>query len=94
MFKKISKALEELAKNEELMAEIQAAAMDDISGVEGVGGGQIEQDDKERLRTIGEDGDEEKQQETKQDNRKGAGVEQQEYDDYENDQYDDGEGGN
>ncbi len=36
MFKKISKALEELAKNEELMAEIQAAAMDDIEG--GMGG--------------------------------------------------------
>jgi len=56
MFKKIIKALDEMAKNEDLMAEIQAAAMDDLTGADGLPEGE----DRERLGTIGEDGDEEK----------------------------------
>jgi hypothetical protein len=44
MLKKIAKALDEMAKNEELMEGILAAAvgMDEMEG-EGVGGGEIEQ---------------------------------------------------
>ena len=81
-----------MAKNEDLMAEIQAAAMEDYNEMEGqmegLGGGEIEEnDDKERLRTIGEDGDEEKQHETKQDHRKAEQQPQQlmEDEDYEQD---------
>lgn len=76
MIKKVAKALDEMAKNEELMEGILAAAVgaDELEG--GVGGGEIEQpgDDEEeferaqnnneggeRLGTIGEDGDEDKQ---------------------------------
>jgi hypothetical protein len=75
MIKKVAKALDEMAKNEELMEGIMAAAVgaDELEG--GVGGGEIEQpgDDEEeferaqnnneggeRLGTIGEDGDEDK----------------------------------
>jgi hypothetical protein len=82
MVKKIARALDEMAKNEELMEGILAAAMGDMDYAEGddgrrdgrVGGGQIEQPDdeydedggrrgenNERLGTIGEDGDEDKQ---------------------------------
>ena len=76
MIKKVAKALDEMAKNEELMEGILAAAVgaDELEG--GVGGGEIEQpgydeeeferaqnnnDGGERLGTIGEDGDEDKQ---------------------------------
>jgi hypothetical protein len=73
MIKKVAKALDEMAKNEELMEGILAAAVGE--GDEGgVGGGEIEQPDGdeeaeferaqneggERLGTIGEDGDEDK----------------------------------
>ena len=59
MLKKVAKALDEMAKNEELMEGILAAAVGDE---EAVGGGEIEQpDDKEHLGTIGEDGDEDRQ---------------------------------
>jgi hypothetical protein len=78
MLKKVAKALDEMAKNEELMEGILSAAMGmDGEDEEGgrVGGGEIEQpdhqqmdggDDEEgggnqRLGTIGEDGDEDKQ---------------------------------
>ncbi len=47
MVKKIAKTLDEMAKNEELMSGIMAAA-EDVEGDEG----------EERLGTIGEDGDE------------------------------------
>lgn len=66
MLKKVAKALDEMAKNEELMEGILAAAMgaDMDDGEEGgrVGGGEIELPDEknERLGTIGEDGDEDK----------------------------------
>lgn len=66
MIKKVAKALDEMAKNEELMEGILAAAvgMDEDGRV---GGGEIEHPDEgregdgERLGTIGEDGDEDKQ---------------------------------
>lgn len=65
MIKKVAKALDEMAKNEELMEGILAAAvgMDEDGRV---GGGEIEQPDGregdgERLGTIGEDGDEDRQ---------------------------------
>jgi hypothetical protein len=74
MVKKIARALDEMAKNEELMEGILAAAMGDMDYAEGdgregrIGGGEIEQPDdqdprgdNERLGTIGEDGDEDKQ---------------------------------
>jgi hypothetical protein len=71
MLKKVAKALDEMAKNEELMEGILAAAVgaemeDEMDGDEGrVGGGEIEQPDQEdggdeRLGTIGEDNDEDK----------------------------------
>jgi hypothetical protein len=66
MLKKVAKALDEMAKNEELMEGILAAAvgMDDPEE-DRVGGGMIEQPEDEegdeRLGTIGEDGDEDKQ---------------------------------
>lgn len=65
MLKKVAKALDEMAKNEELMAEILAAAEDDIAAAEG----QVEMDDKDRLNTIGED--DERHLETKQEHSKG-----------------------
>jgi hypothetical protein len=63
MLKKVAKALDEMAKNEELMEGILAAAvgMDEEGRV---GGGMIEQPEEEegeRLGTIGEDGDEDRQ---------------------------------
>jgi hypothetical protein len=75
MVKKIARALDEMAKNEELMEGILAAALGDMDGgypedgeARGdggrVGGGEIESpegNNGERLGTIGEDGDEDKQ---------------------------------
>jgi hypothetical protein len=73
MVKKIARALDEMAKNEELMEGILAAAMGDMDYAAGdepngngggrIGGGEIEQPDgeNERLGTIGEDGDEDRQ---------------------------------
>jgi hypothetical protein len=61
MIKKVAKALDEMAKNEELMEGILAAAvgMDEDGRV---GGGEIEQPEgEERLGTIGEDGEEDRQ---------------------------------
>lgn len=67
MLKKVAKALDEMAKNEELMEGILAAAVGAEMEDEGrVGGGEIEhpydEDDdgqpQQRLGTIGEDGDE------------------------------------
>jgi hypothetical protein len=64
MLKKVARALDEMAKNEELMQGILAAAEDDdnIAAAEG----RVEDDDYEdemqgddRLNTIGEDKDEE-----------------------------------
>jgi hypothetical protein len=65
MIKKVAKALDEMAKNEELMEGILAAAVsaDELEG--GVGGGEIEQPGEraqnneggEHLGTIGEDCD-------------------------------------
>jgi len=70
MLKKVAKALDEMAKNEELMEGILAAAVGpDMEDEEArVGGGEIEHPDDdeddgiegERLGTIGEDGDEDK----------------------------------
>ena len=76
MIKKVAKALDEMAKNEELMEGILAAAVGADGEMDdgGVGGGEIEHpgDDEEeferahnneggeRLGTIGEDGDEDK----------------------------------
>ena len=68
MLKKVAKALDEMAKNEELMEGILAAAVgneEDEEGNSRVGGGLIEQppgadEDDERLGTIGEDGDEDR----------------------------------
>jgi len=54
MLKKVAKALDEMAKNEELMEGILAAAVG-----EDVGGGEIEQPE-ERLGTIGEDNEEDR----------------------------------
>ena len=75
MIKKVAKALDEMAKNEELMEGILAAAVGEDGMDDGrVGGGEIEhpgEDEEEferaqnneggeRLGTIGEDGDEDK----------------------------------
>ena len=65
MLKKVAKALDEMAKNEELMEGILAAAVGNEDDEDGrVGGGLIEQppadEDDERLGTIGEDGDEDR----------------------------------
>lgn len=74
MIKKVAKALDEMAKNEELMEGILAAAVGDGDDNGRVGGGEIEHPDAdeeeferaqnegngERLGTIGEDGDEDK----------------------------------
>lgn len=59
MLKKVAKALDEMAKNEELMEGILAAA---VGMDEDVGGGEIEQPEEEggRLGTIGEDNEEDK----------------------------------
>jgi len=71
-FKRLVKALDEMAKNEDLMAEIQAAALDEYPG-EGMEGGvgdieqNAENEGQPRLKTIGEDGDEEKHLDTKHD---------------------------
>ena len=61
MLKKVARALDEMAKNEELMEGIlQAAVGGDEEGR--VGGGEIEQpEEDQRLGTIGEDGEEDKQ---------------------------------
>jgi hypothetical protein len=104
MVKKIARALDEMAKNEELMEGILAAAMGDMEGEMGypedggdgrgegrVGGGEIESPEggNERLGTIGEDGDEDKQiYDTQQNNniKKRAGKqEDEEEDDYQDD---------
>jgi hypothetical protein len=70
MVKKIARALDEMAKNEELMEGILAAAMGDMDYAAGdepngarIGGGALElpEGENERLGTIGEDGDEDKQ---------------------------------
>jgi hypothetical protein len=79
MLKKVAKALDEMAKNEELMEGILQAAMgaDELDEGAGgrIGGGEIEQPGPhhlhhdfeegalggERLGTIGEDGDEDRQ---------------------------------
>lgn len=64
MLKKIAKALDEMAKNEDLMAEILAAAEEEGSP-DGQGANEIESNDKKvRLNTIGE-GDEDKNLDTK-----------------------------
>jgi hypothetical protein len=54
MLKKVAKALDEMAKNEELMGGILAAAEEDIAD-----GDQQYDQNGVRLNTIGEDGDEE-----------------------------------
>lgn len=59
MLKKIAKVLDEMARNEDLMASILKVAEGDEDYEMGEMG-------EERLNTIGEDGDEEKQLETKQ----------------------------
>ena len=56
MLKKIAKALDEMAKNEELMSGILAAAEEDLGGaVVEDDPNQLEATEKERLNTIGED---------------------------------------
>ena len=88
MLKKIAKALDEMAKNEELMSGILAAAEEDL-------GGQVVEDDdqqmdggeKVRLNTIGED-EEDKQFDT---NKSKRGQLHNQGDDYEEDNYDDDE---
>lgn len=68
MLKKVAKALDEMAKNEELMGGILAAAEEDMAaeGEEDENGEQI------RLNTIGEDGAEE-HHDTNKDLSKGGG---------------------
>jgi hypothetical protein len=61
MLKKIAKSLDELAKNEELMGEILAAAEEDLEGMNGGGdGGMMEEDGRreEEGGEYGEKGDE------------------------------------
>jgi hypothetical protein len=59
MLKKVAKALDEMAKNEELMQGILAAA-EDVEGEEGEEGeeGDGDGDNEERLGTIGENEEE------------------------------------
>ena len=60
MLKKIAKALDEMAKNEELMSGILAAAEEDLAGIDD-GEEQMEgrvNEKGERLNTIGEDEEE------------------------------------
>ena len=94
MLKKVAKALDEMAKNEELMEGILAAAVgdmeDDMQDGGRVGGGEIEQpeDDEgkeggERLGTIGEDGDEDKHIYDTQNNGKKSKKKLEEEEDYE-----------
>jgi len=66
MLKKVANALDEMAKNEELMAGILAAAEEDIAAAEGQIGEEDEEaedgegpNEQQRLITIGEDGEEE-----------------------------------
>lgn len=83
MFKRIIKVLDEMSKNDELMAEIQAAAQDD-GGEEG---NEAEGSTKKgnRLNTIGE---EDNQMDTKQDMRGGGKIKKQpSEEDYENEEY-------
>ena len=101
MLKKVAKALDEMAKNEELMAGLLEAAADEQDGGEYYEGEQVEgsQVPQQRLITIGEDGEEDRHFDTNKDNSKGvlppnkykavkAQVQQDEYDD---DQYNDDE---
>ena len=68
MLKKVARTLDEMSKNEELMQGILAAAEDGIDAAEG----QVIDDDKEpRLRTIGEDGEEDRHFDTNKGESKG-----------------------
>ena len=84
MLKKVAKALDEMAKNDELMAGIMAAAggMEDDGAYEGNTEGFVgddyqdaaDQAAQQRLITIGEDGEEDRQFDTNKDNsRRDAG---------------------
>lgn len=64
MLKKIAKALDEMAKNEELMSGIMAAAEDDQDVNAGEGYVEDMDGQKIRLNTIGEDGEEDRHFET------------------------------
>jgi hypothetical protein len=83
MLKKIAKALDEMAKNEELMSGILAAAEEDLGGETIEGGEEMEGGEKVRLNTIGED---EEQFDTNKSKRgglvnNGADDEDENYDD-------------
>ena len=79
MLQKVAKALDEMAKNEELMAGILAAAEEDIGGaeIEGDGGQIIEEGKFTLFNTIGEDEDEKAL-----DTNKSKGKERNEEDNY------------
>lgn len=103
MVKKLTKALDEMTKNEELMNQLLAADGDEDQEVEGelvrgyMGGGQINDEEggieqniddldynnmeeaKERLITIGEDKDEDKQFDTNKENSRGGLISQKMY---------------
>ena len=75
MLKKVAKALDEMAKNEELMAGLLEAAGDEGEGGEQYYEGEQfegEQQPQQRLITIGEDGEEDRHFDTNKDNSKGV----------------------
>ena len=73
MLKKVAKSLDEMAKNEELMGGILAAAEEDLGGDEDEGEGYDENGEKIRLNTIGEDNEgEDKHHDTNKDLSKGG----------------------
>lgn len=88
MIKKIAKTLDEMAKNEELMQGILAAAEQDLGGNDGgededmyndnnnnnMASGEIQQNPQQRLITIGEDGEEDRHYDTNKDNSKSGVV--------------------
>lgn len=94
MLKKVAKALDEMAKNEELMAGILAAAEEDIAAAEGqideYGDDDQQQDvGEKRLITIGEDGEEENQKFDTNNRPKGKANQNDNYDEYNEDDNDD-----
>lgn len=74
MLKKIAKTLDEMAKNEELMSGILAAAEEDAGAPDMQGEGEYTEggEGQQRLITIGEDGEEDKHFDTQFANKSGA----------------------
>jgi hypothetical protein len=76
MLKKVAKALDEMAKNEELMSGLLEAAADDMGGEpdyenDGQDDQDPDQNPQQRLITIGEDGEEDRHFDTHKDASKG-----------------------